>query len=367
MMAVPTPLTLASINVASIKSNTARFAAFDFFSRVEADIFFLQETRLSNTAEVFKAKREWRLGPSYWSLAAEPYSGVAVLFTAPVECRRVIELEMGRCLILDVLLKGQELRLINIYGPQSKWDRKCLFMRIKPYLFTSRQVVFGGDFNTVTRPRDRGGARGKLTYDSVALNSIASEARLVDVHIRHTPGHEGFTYHRGNCRSRIDRFYLKEEAVSSAVSVVEVEFSDHCLILFSLNVTETPRMGRGFWRLNSSLLEEAEIRQSFEDFLQSQICRRGRADILDAARLLQCLIASRIHWNRRILSPCIEERAGRERDYGPRWFLEVPSQMHLVPGDCSVSLLGLLCLNLASCNSWLLSVLSVPVWFASRE
>ncbi|XP_073527706.1 equilibrative nucleoside transporter 1 isoform X2 [Phyllobates terribilis] len=33
---------------------------------------------------------------------------------------------------------------------------------------------------------------------------------------------------------------------------------------------ETPRMGRGFWRLNSSLLEEAEIRQSFEDFLQSQ-------------------------------------------------------------------------------------------------
>ncbi|KAM4045520.1 LOW QUALITY PROTEIN: uncharacterized protein ACNLHF_009375 [Anomaloglossus baeobatrachus] len=177
---------------------------------------------------------------------AEPYSGVAVLFTAPVECRRVIELEMRRCLILDVLLKGQELRLINIYGLQSKWDRKCLFMRIKPYLFTSRQVVFGGDFNSVTRPRDRGGAKGKLTYDSVALNSIASEARLVDVHIRHTPGHEGFTYHRGNCRSRIDRFYLKEEAVSSAVSVVEVEFSDHCLILFSLNVTETPGWEEAF-------------------------------------------------------------------------------------------------------------------------
>ncbi|XP_077148708.1 uncharacterized protein LOC143809537 isoform X2 [Ranitomeya variabilis] len=33
---------------------------------------------------------------------------------------------------------------------------------------------------------------------------------------------------------------------------------------------ETLRMGRGFWRLNSSLLEEAEKRQSFEDFLQSQ-------------------------------------------------------------------------------------------------
>ncbi|XP_071975739.1 uncharacterized protein [Engystomops pustulosus] len=29
-------------------------------------------------------------------------------------------------------------------------------------------------------------------------------------------------------------------------------------------------MGRGYWKLNSFLLEEAEIRQSFEDFLQSQ-------------------------------------------------------------------------------------------------
>ncbi|XP_044146854.1 uncharacterized protein LOC122935155 [Bufo gargarizans] len=33
---------------------------------------------------------------------------------------------------------------------------------------------------------------------------------------------------------------------------------------------ETPRMGKGIWKLNSSLLEEAMVRQSFEDFLQSQ-------------------------------------------------------------------------------------------------
>ncbi|CAN2387251.1 Reverse transcriptase (RNA-dependent DNA polymerase), partial [Pristimantis euphronides] len=249
----------------------ARFAAFDFLGRVEADILFLQETRLTTQADQFRAKREWRAGPSYWSLAAEPYSGVAVLFTAQVECRRVIELEMGRCLIMDVLMKGHRLRLINIYGPQTKRDRKSLFMRIKPYLFSRRQVIFGGDFNTITRTRDRRGSQsGRLDYDSVALNSIASDARLVDVHIRHTPGHPGFTYARGSCRSRIDRFFLKEETTSSPLKVVEVEFSDHCLIMFTLNVSESPQMGRGLWRLNSSLLEEAEVRQSFEDFLQSQ-------------------------------------------------------------------------------------------------
>ncbi|XP_040275725.1 uncharacterized protein LOC120990904 [Bufo bufo] len=272
MMAELTPLTLASINVASIKSDAARFLAFDFFSRIEADILFLQETWLTSTTLLAKAKREWRLGPSFWSLAAEPRSGVAVLFKTAerVECRRIIELEMGRCLILDVLMGRQELRLINIYGPQSKWDRKCLLMRIKPFLFTSRQVIFGGDFNNVTRACDRGGSKGGLDADSIVLSRIVEDTRLVDAHLRHKPDHVDFTFHQGNRRSRIDRFYLKEEAVFSALEAVEVEFSDHCLIIFSLNVAETPCMGRGMWKLNSSLLEEVTIRQSFEDFLQSQ-------------------------------------------------------------------------------------------------
>ncbi|XP_056410594.1 zinc finger CCHC domain-containing protein 3-like [Hyla sarda] len=40
--------------------------------------------------------------------------------------------------------------------------------------------------------------------------------------------------------------------------------------MVKLKVSETPRMGRGLWKLNSSLLEVKEIRRSFEDFLQSQ-------------------------------------------------------------------------------------------------
>ncbi|XP_066461033.1 olfactory receptor 6N1-like [Eleutherodactylus coqui] len=56
-MAALTLLTLASINVASIKSDAARFAAFDFLSRVEAAILFLQETRLTDLSVMYKAKR----------------------------------------------------------------------------------------------------------------------------------------------------------------------------------------------------------------------------------------------------------------------------------------------------------------------
>lgn len=90
-------------------------------------------------------------------------------------------------------------------------------------------MVFGGDFNTVTRSRDGGSYRDKLIYDSVALNSVASKARLVDIHIRSTPGHEGSTI--------TERLPGWEKAIGGSI--------------------------RPF-------LEEAEIGRSFEDFLQGQ-------------------------------------------------------------------------------------------------
>lgn len=75
-MAVPPPLKVVTINVASIKSVRARSMAFFLFSQLDAEILFLQETRLTSLADIHMAKREWRYGPSYWSLAAEPYGGV---------------------------------------------------------------------------------------------------------------------------------------------------------------------------------------------------------------------------------------------------------------------------------------------------
>lgn len=271
LMAVPSPIRLATINVASIRSARARFMAFDFLSRVEADILFLQETWLASVAEMHLAKREWRCGPSLWSLAAEPCSGVAVLFkTGSVACRRVIEVEIGRCLVVDAVVRGQFLRLINFYGPQTKRERKSLLTAVKPYLFTSQQVIFGGDFNMITRPKDRAGAANPLGYDSTFLNSVVREAGLVDVHVRHLPNLTGFTFSRGSSKSRLDRFFLKGDSACSAPELQSVEFSDHCMVSVALNVADTPQKGRGMWRLNGSLLEDPEVREAYEVFFLDQ-------------------------------------------------------------------------------------------------
>ncbi|CAH2276980.1 Hypothetical predicted protein [Pelobates cultripes] len=256
-----------------IKSSRARFLVYDHLSRAPYNVILVQETRLETLAALHAAKRDWRWGPSYFSLATERYGGIAILFKdVDVSINRVIELQKGRCVVLDVSMGRQPFRIINIYGPQSKWERKRLFIEIEPYLYTSQQILFGGDFNTITRPQDRRDATQRLGYDSYFLNKMVSQAGLVDVYLHHTPNPTGgYTYHRGSCQSRIDRFFFKENFPVAAPVLTPVEFSDHHILSCELNVYSTPPKGRGIWRLNSDLLVEQRVQQAFMEFFHDQM------------------------------------------------------------------------------------------------
>ncbi|CAH2272428.1 Hypothetical predicted protein [Pelobates cultripes] len=266
-------LSVATVNVNSIKSSRARFLVYDHLSRAPYNVILVQETRLETLAALRAAKRDWRWGPSYFSLATERYGGIAILFKdVDVSINRVIELQKGRCVVLDVSMGRQPFRIINIYGPQSKWERKRLFIEIEPYLYTSQQILFGGDFNTITRPQDRRDATQRLGYDSYFLNKMVSQAGLVDVYLHHTPNPTGgYTYHRGSCQSRIDRFFFKENFPVAAPVLTPVEFSDHHILSCELNVYSTPPKGRGIWRLNSDLLVEQRVQQAFMEFFHDQM------------------------------------------------------------------------------------------------
>ncbi|CAH2329361.1 Hypothetical predicted protein [Pelobates cultripes] len=218
----------------------ARFLVYDHLSQAPYNVILVQETRLETLAALHAAK--------------------------------VIELQKGRCVVIEVSLGRQPLRIINIYGPQTKWERERLFSEIEPYLYTSQQVLFGGDFNTITRPQDRRGAIQRLGYDSIFLNNMVSQAGLVDVYLHHTPNPTGgYTYHRGTCQSRIDRFFFKENFPVTAPMLTPVEFSDHHILSCELNVHSTPPKGRGIWRLNSDLLVEQRVQQAFMEFFHDQM------------------------------------------------------------------------------------------------
>uniref|UniRef100_A0A6I8QUB5 Reverse transcriptase domain-containing protein n=1 Tax=Xenopus tropicalis TaxID=8364 RepID=A0A6I8QUB5_XENTR len=277
-MMAQTQIRILSSNVCSIKSERARFLAYENLSRSDAEVFFLQETRLATRADLRKAKADWRHGPSFWSIAEEPCGGVGILFRGGLDIKvhRLLEIQVGRCLLLDVTLNGRRFRLINVYGPQSMAGRRALLSEIRPFLHTSLPVVFAGDFNQVLRPEDRSGRIGKS--ESYFLNMLIQQAGLVDVA---TWGgrRAAHTYRCANRSSRLDMAFVRAGEEFTNVREVATEYSDHLTLSFTVGVSSIPASGRGLWRLSADSLEGESVGKSFGALLQHQL---GRIDFYNS-------------------------------------------------------------------------------------
>uniref|UniRef100_A0A803K848 Reverse transcriptase domain-containing protein n=1 Tax=Xenopus tropicalis TaxID=8364 RepID=A0A803K848_XENTR len=264
---------IISSNVSSVKTPRAMFQAFQSLGQSLADIIFIQETRLTTTADIKRATREWRWGPAFFSIAAEPGAGVGILFRgfSGIKIHRLVEVEVGRCLLLDVSVVGRRLRLINIYGPQSMLERKNLLKEVHQYLYTSIPVVMAGDFNQVLSAADRS-AKTFNKYESSFLRNILQQSGMVDV-FTHGGRKAKHTYYCVNRSSRIDMAFLSMGEVFTGVEEILVDYSDHFALSFLLGTSSVPKKGRGLWRLSADSLEGESVRHSFEALLQCELTR----------------------------------------------------------------------------------------------
>ena len=70
------------------------------------------------------------------------------------------------------------------------------------------------------------------------------------------------TYHTQNAASRLDRFYIDKGLLPDLRSddVCPVEFSNHCGYIISIRMPKIGiPFGRGLWKINNSVLEDAEL------------------------------------------------------------------------------------------------------------
>nr|XP_014339655.1 PREDICTED: uncharacterized protein LOC106702044 [Latimeria chalumnae] len=214
-------LKLITSNVNSIRMQTSRAVAFQALEALSSHVIFLQETRLAGLQMIRQAQREWTRGASYWSLGESPYEGVGILFhNNEVELHNRLELWPGRCLLLDVCIKGVQLRLLNVYGPHSKALRKRLWVLLKPLLFTQRLVILGGDFNSVPEAQDREAQYDRPQYDANFLSTAVAQASLQDVFRDQHPRSCGFTYVQGQGEEQVGPF-LHLPAFTGALRLLE--------------------------------------------------------------------------------------------------------------------------------------------------
>ena len=126
-------------------------------------------------------------------------------------------------------------------------------------------TVLAGDFNAVfDRALDRSGSDpSDLSRESsTSLQGLFDSCCVIDFWRYLHPSNAGFTWTRWNgaCASRVDLFgvpYVWVPSVSSS-DIVPCPFSDHCGVFLSVSVPDVVPPGPRLWKLNTSVLEDAE-------------------------------------------------------------------------------------------------------------
>ncbi len=251
----------------SSKEKTLRFVSWnicgqqnpniDHFSKeLNADIFFLQETRIGPESDMPLEKLNgWR---SFFTVYDPKSKGVAILIKDCVPFQYLCHDEdfSGGYLVLFYHLHGELFTLVNVYN--HKGDKEML-NRLQEYLREAAGgvLVVGGDFNTVLDLScDRKSEAKTLQHTSQwgPFKKFTASLNLMDTWAYFYPTVKAFTYCQKDSYSRLDMFLLCEDNLERIkfVNIQEAKrtvdqikrgkekHSDHLLLLICLTVNEVP-------------------------------------------------------------------------------------------------------------------------------
>ena len=262
-------LHIVTYNANGLLDHHKRKEVFALAKAKNVDILFLQETHVHCNKVALEFNRDWG-GKCYWSFGVSSQScGVGVLFNIHLDytVQRFYYDPAGRCLVLDVSIGKQVLRLINIYAPNVPAERRQFFNSLDHHLSGRHKVILAGDFNCVESSQlDKiGGNPDRGTEGIEILKNACSSFQLVDPFRRKNPSKQEFSYisKSNTVRSRLDRFYISEGFLPLVDKVIfsPNPYSDHVMVSLQFSDFEEEKFqyGPGFWHCNVSVLHDAEF------------------------------------------------------------------------------------------------------------
>lgn len=249
-------LTIMSINICAV-STYARFAALENFLRQQAvDICLLQEVVVHELPRFPHMNVYTNVGDRGRGTAIVTRAGIEIIDIKYHPSGRIISGRVG------------DVAIINVYahsGSQARNERTHLFTNEILHFIPPNcsQIILGGDFNCVIRPDDHDGGPYPT---NAALAQLIAQLQLLDVACVLNVPFPHYTYVTAHSKSRLDRFYITNQYANKLhrYDVIPVHFSDHYAVLFTCEqFTTVPRHGRGFWRLNTQLLNVDFIANDF--------------------------------------------------------------------------------------------------------
>lgn len=245
-----------------LRNASKRAVVFSHLSSVDFSLCLLQEVHLKTVEDVKGFTKEWVKGDSRWSIGGVHSSGVGTL-SGNVEVKIVgsFSVIQGRVLVTDVDWKGKSLRVVNIYAHAAPKERNELFLKLDTVFMTNRHVIVGGDFNSPSEGKNMG----------VNFHSLVKKYSLVDSFRSFNSDDPGFTWGNSRgARSRIDYIFCPLDFQVFEAQVSPVFYSDHNMLSVVLNLKVTC-FGKGYWKLNNSILGARQFRVGFRSFFKECI------------------------------------------------------------------------------------------------
>ena len=231
------------------------------------DIFYIQEHNLKDHSKLEYLKKFCEVLINYSNCHK---GGTAILINKGSNVD-VLSWECdvnGHIVSAKCMYSNSTLQLVNVYAPSGsdkKSIREDLFQNDLLYFLrnNNQNLILGGDWNAITCKRDCSNIQSDLV--SPALTRLMNNLKFKDTWFL-TNHLVEYTFFRQNYGSRLDRLYVKDLQNSvSDTQNIPVSWSDHSMIKSTFRLDNVSRPGRGYWKLNCSILKQDVVIENFSE------------------------------------------------------------------------------------------------------
>jgi exonuclease III len=275
---------ICSYNVRGINGDTKRRDVLEYLKKMNTNIYCIQDIHCGKQ-QTNNFESDWE-GEMIISSGTSNSRGVAILLSKNFEYN-IIETKSdpnGNYIALKIRMLQSEFSLINIYGPNV--DDSNLYFAIINVLeqFQCATIILCGDWNTVQNQNldTKYYVRENNTRCREKVASIKEEFELVDPWRNNNPNKKQYTWFQRNPvkMARLDYFLVSSDimALTSRVEIKPGYRSDHSIVILDIKSTEEAR-GRGFWKLNTSLLHDIKYVNLIKEVIRENIQRYAKPEI----------------------------------------------------------------------------------------
>jgi len=267
-----------SLNCWGLGEKQKRIEIFKWLKKEHKGIVFLQETHSSKKTSCRWETDLGRQHHIYFSHGSTDSRGVAIIIPKQTakSVIKVIDDDEGRMLIVKIDTPIGILNLINVYAPtQDHVKEQVEFVNRFQSILQSMEgesVIAGGDWNIILNPKlDKWeGENTPQTQASKFLCEVIESENLLDIWRVKNPEIKRYTWRRKKPlrQSRLDYWLITDVLIYKLIEcdILPSIRTDHSLIQCKLTYSESTR-GKGYWKLNTSLLLDTEYEQRIKTML----------------------------------------------------------------------------------------------------